>query len=189
MTTTQRQDAIDLLLSQHQEIKQLFRELSSAHGDRKRELFESLVRFLAVHEAAEEELVHPLARREIRAGETVVEARLQEEQKAKQSLAELYEMGVDHPQFDAKLAHLRESVIAHAESEERDEFPYLREAVPHDRLERLAGSVRMAEKMAPTRPHPKVPPSPMANMLLGPPVAVFDRARDAIRDARQHDSG
>lgn len=185
MTTTQRQDAIDLLLTQHQAIKRLFGEIPNAGGTQKRELFETLVRLLAVHEAAEEELVHPLARREIRNGESVVEARLQEEQKAKHALAELFEMGVDDPRFDSLLARLGGEVLEHAENEEHEEFPHLREAVPPDRLERLADSVRTAERMAPTRPHPKMPASPMANMLLGPPVAVFDRARDAIRDMNQ----
>jgi len=45
----------------------------------------------------------------------------------------------------------------------------------------MAGAVRAAERIAPTRPHPGVE-SPAANFLLGPPLAIMDRARDAIRE-------
>jgi hemerythrin superfamily protein len=185
MTATKQQDAVDVLLAQHERIKGLFAEVMASSGDEKRELFEDLVRMLAVHEAAEEELVHPLARRDDVAGDSVVEARLGEEQQAKRDLADLYELGTDDPQFDAAFTRLREAVLAHAEHEEHEEFPALRRAVPADRLTKLASSVLMAEKMAPTRPHPHSPSSATGNIIVGPPMAVFDRIRDAVRNARQ----
>ena len=40
--------------------------------------------------------------------------------------------------------------------------------------------LRAAEAIAPTRPHPGVE-SPAAHLLLGPPMAVFDRVRDLLR--------
>ena len=46
--------------------------------------------------------------------------------------------------------------------------------------ERMARAVEAAEAIAPTRPHPGVE-SPIANLALGPVVAVVDKARDAIR--------
>ena len=45
----------------------------------------------------------------------------------------------------------------------------------------LAAAVRAAEALAPTRPHPGTE-SATANLALGPPLAVVDRARDLIRD-------
>lgn len=84
MTTTKRdQDVVELLLAQHTQIKTLFGDISAAQGDRKRELFEDLVRLLAVHESAEEDVVHPIARRKIDAGDEVVDRRLREEDEAK----------------------------------------------------------------------------------------------------------
>jgi hypothetical protein len=41
--------------------------------------------------------------------------------------------------------------------------------------------------MAPTRPHPHAPSSATGNLIVGPPLAVFDRIRDAIRDSREGD--
>jgi hemerythrin superfamily protein len=185
MTATKQQDAVDVLLQQHERIKGLFGQVMAAGGKEKQDLFEDLVRMLAVHEAAEEELVHPLARKGGTVSDSVVAARLDEEQQAKRDLADLYDMGTSDPRFDAAFNRLREAVIAHAEHEEHEEFPALRQGVPEGQLTKLAGSVLRAEKMAPTRPHPHSPSSAMGNMIVGPPMAVFDRVRDAIRDARE----
>jgi hemerythrin superfamily protein len=184
VTTQQRQqDVVDLLLEQHSQVKSLFRQLAGAEGVQKRELFEDLVRMLAVHESAEEQVVHPMARRD--AGDDVVEARLHEESEAKDALAQLYDMGVDHPEFDTRMAAFAQAVLDHAEHEEHDEFPYLRQNIPAEQLSRMAGAVRAAEAIAPTRPHPAAGESAIANMMAGPPAAVFDRMRDAVRDWRQ----
>lgn len=184
MTATQQRDAVDVLLAQHERIKELFGQVMGAHGTEKRELFDDLVRLLAVHEAAEEELIHPLSRKDNAAGDAVVRARLDEEQQAKRDLADLYDLGTDDGAFDTALRQLRDAVIAHAEHEEHEEFPALRRAVSTEQLTRLAGMVRVAEKLAPTRPHPHSPSSATGNLIVGPPMAVFDRIRDAIRDAR-----
>jgi Hemerythrin HHE cation binding domain len=185
--TAVQDDVVGILQTQHQRIKDLFGRLGAASGVEKRELFEGLIRLLAVHEAAEEELVHPLARRKMGAKQQVVDARLHEEQQVKRSLVELYELGPEHADFNGRLEQLRDAVLAHAEHEERDELPHLRQTVDADNLQRLGSVVLAVErKAAPTRPHPDVPASAAANLLLGPPLSVFDRVRDALRDARQY---
>jgi hemerythrin superfamily protein len=60
-----------------------------------------LVRLLAVHESAEEQILHPAARHD--AGDSVVDARLHEEDEAKHILSDLYDLGTDNPEFDTKL--------------------------------------------------------------------------------------
>jgi hemerythrin superfamily protein len=185
MTDVRQQDVVDLLLSQHDQIKSLFSQVGAAHGKQKRELFENLVRLLAVHESAEEEVVHPTARRTIDGGDRVVDQRLQEEDEAKHALAELYDLGVDHPDFDGKLTTLAEAVIEHATHEETEEFRYLRANLAPDRLRRMAAAVQAAEAVAPTRPHPAGGESAVANLIVGPPAAIFDRVRDAVRDWRK----
>jgi len=173
------EDVIALLHRQHDEIRQLFGELETATGDQRRDLFRSLVRLLAVHETAEEEVVHPEVR-SMRDGRAVVDARIGEEHRAKELLSTLDELGPDNEGFDTLLVQLREDVLAHAEHEEREEFPLLRQKHDVQRLRAMAATVRVAEAIAPTRPHPGVE-SATANLLLGPPVAIMDRARDAIR--------
>jgi len=180
---------VELLLEQHNEIKSLFTHLRTAKGAQKRELFEDLVRLLAVHESAEEEVVHPTARRNLEGGDAIVDKRLHEEDEAKHELAELYDLGVDHPDFDARLATFADAVVEHATHEESEEFLKLRNELSADQLRTLAGAVRAADAMAPTRPHPSAGGSATANLVAGPPLAMFDRVRDAVRDwTREHQS-
>jgi hypothetical protein len=185
--TAVQDDVVDILQAQHQRIRDVFGRVGEASGVEKREMFEGLVRLLAVHEVAEEELVHPLARRKIGATQQVVDARLHEERQVKRSLAELYDLGTDHADFNVRLGQLGDAVFAHFEHEERDELPHLRQTVGADNLQRLASVVLMVERKAvPTRPHPDLPASTAVDLLLGPPLSVFDRVRDVLRDVRQY---
>lgn len=188
MAKGKNQDVVDLLLEQHNEIKSLFTRVASARGGKKRELFEDLVRLLAVHETAEEEVVHPMARKEIDGGDQIVDRRLEEESEAKQALADLYDLGVDHDDFDSRLVALANDVNEHASREENDEFPSLRRKLSAEKLRQMAGAVRAAEATAPTRPHPAAGESAVSNLLTGPPLAIFDRVQDGVRDWRKSNS-
>lgn len=184
--TAVQDDVVDILHAQHQRIQDVIGKTLAATGHEKRELFEGLVRLMAVHEVAEEELVHPLARRELGSQRRVVDDRLHEERQLKRSLADLYDLGTDHPEFNGRLAALRDAARVHAEHEERDELPHVRQALATKNLQRLASVVLGVERdAAPTRPHPNVPTSAAATMLIGPPLSVFDRVRDAMRNLRQ----
>jgi hemerythrin superfamily protein len=141
------------------------------------------VRLLAVHETAEEELIHPLVRGLPGAGgDALVDDRLAEERQAKETLTALIDGGVDADGFDTGLLLLRTAVLQHARHEERYEFPHLRARVPAERLQRLATAFAAAEKFAPTRPHPGTE-SAKANLASGPFLAVVDSVRDAVRRA------
>lgn len=182
MAADNNKTVVDLLLDQHDQIRDLLRRVRQSQGEAKQNAFHELVRLLAVHETAEEEVVHPTARSEIESMEQVIQDLLQEENDAKQVLARLYDMGVDHPDFDVTFASLAEDVAAHAEEEEQREFPPLRQQVSTERLKSLARAVEVAEATAPTRPHPAAGESAAANIMAGPPLALFDRVRDAVRD-------
>jgi hemerythrin superfamily protein len=181
MTTTRDEDVVELLIDQHNQIRKMFSDMERAQGDRKRGLFEDLVRLLAIHETAEEQVVHPVARRVVEVGEAVVDRRLAEEDQAKHMLALLYDLGLDHPEFGPRFKKLTESVLEHADREEMDEFWYLRDTVDADTLKRMADAVRAAERTVPVRPHPRTAELAVGNILVGPPLAVFARMRDAMR--------
>jgi hypothetical protein len=176
-------DVIDLLLAQHARIEELFVLTAGTDGEPQRVAFDELVHLLAVHETAEEEVLHPLARTLPGAGgDAMVDDRLAEERQAKETLTVLIDGGVEADGFDEGLLLLRDAVLMHARHEERYEFPHLRQHVPAERLVRLADAIRAAEAAAPTRPHPGAE-SATANLVLGPPLAVIDRVRDAVRRA------
>lgn len=182
-------DVVDLLVRQHAIIRDLFDEVEeSATGAARADAFERLVRMLAVHETAEEEVVHPYARLKIEDGDEVVGDRLAEEREAKQMLADLEKLGIDHPGFSARLQMLRAAVLAHARAEERYEFAQLRARTSVAERRAMAAGVKAAEALAPTHPHPGTE-SMVMNLLFGPPLAIVDRTRDVIRQAMRGQGG
>jgi hemerythrin superfamily protein len=175
-------DVVDLLLTQHARIEEQFLLVAGSTGEARRDAFDELVRLLAVHETAEEEVVHPLARQQVDGGDALVDDRLEEERQAKEMLTELINAGVDDEGFATALGLLRDAVLTHARYEERYEFPQLRAKVPAVQLRALTRAVQAAEVLAPTRPHPGTE-SAKANLMVGPVLAVVDQARDLVRDA------
>ncbi|WP_440103273.1 hemerythrin domain-containing protein [Streptosporangium sp. H16] len=182
-------DVVDLLVRQHAMIRDLFDEVEeSPAGARRTEAFERLVRMLAVHETAEEEIVHPYARLKIEDGDEVVGDRLAEEREAKQLLVDLERLGTGHPDFSEHLQVLRAAVLAHAQAEERYEFARLRARTSVAERRAMAAGVKAAEALAPTHPHPGTE-SMVMNLLFGPPLAIVDRTRDVIRQAMRGHGG
>lgn len=177
-STTTAADAVDLLVTQHEEVRGLFSELQGATG--RADAFECLVRLLAVHETAEEEIVYPALKRTGPEGEQIADARRSEEDEAKQMLSDLEKIGVDGEGFDTQLETLRAAVLDHAASE-REVFPRLRQSLGAETLEKMRSALETAEAMAPTHPHPHGPESAIGNMTVGPFVAIADKVRDALR--------
>jgi len=172
-------DVVDFLVSQHEQIKSLFAQTLSSSGEARERAFVELRRLLAVHETVEEEIVHPRAKRKIANGKAVVGQRLEEEHEAKTVLQELEKLDVGSTEFIRLLTELRDAVLDHAEHEETDEFARLAGELSSDELEKMGRAARLAEAIAPTRPHAGVE-SQAANLVAGPFVAMLDRARDAI---------
>jgi hemerythrin superfamily protein len=175
-------DVVDLLLTQHARIEEQFLLIVGSAGETRQQAFDDLVRLLAVHETAEEEVVHPLSRTIAEPADAIVDDRLEEERQAKEMLTALVDADVHSDAFEESLVLLRNAVLTHARYEERYEFPQLRAKVPADRLRRLADVVKVAESAAPTRPHPGAE-SATANLVAGPALAIADQVRDLIREA------
>ncbi|MFG1929457.1 hemerythrin domain-containing protein [Mycobacterium sp. NPDC048908] len=177
------QDVVEYLKAQHQTIKQLFVEtLDAADTAERQHAFTRLRTLLAVHETAEEMMVHPRVRRKIDDGGVVVDARLAEEHDAKEALAELEKMDIGTAEFTKALIHLQSAVLKHAENEEAEEFPLLEEQLDEDELQKLTVAVQAAERIAPTHPHAGVE-SGAANLAVGPFMSLLDRVRDALGKA------
>jgi YD repeat-containing protein len=184
VTTIERPaDVVSFLKSQHRQIEQLMQQVTTTRGEQRQQTWDDLRRLLAVHETAEEEIVHPRAKRVLDNGEQVVDARLEEEHKGKQAIAEIEKLDVDSSEFDTKFAKLVQDIKAHAEAEEHTEFERIAEKLDDEQLQGMRKAVELAEKMAPTHPHPGVE-SATANMLVGPFAAMMDRAKDMISGHR-----
>ena len=87
-------DVVKFLKDQHNLIKDMFDEVLSASDPKAREkAFVDLRKLLAVHETAEEMVVHPRARHEIADGDEIVDARLKEEHEAKETAVQARKHG------------------------------------------------------------------------------------------------
>ncbi|SEH86571.1 Hemerythrin HHE cation binding domain-containing protein [Mycolicibacterium rutilum] len=176
-------DVVKFLTDQHNLIKDLFEEVLNASETKAREkAFTDLRQLLAVHETAEEMVVHPRARMAVDDGDAIVDARLKEEHEAKEFLSRLEKMDIGSQEFIDELTKFRDDVIDHAEHEEREEFNRLSKELDDADLKRMAGAVQAAEAIAPTHPHAGVE-SAKANFAVGPFASMLDRARDLIGGA------
>src|ERR1700712_3464854 len=88
-------EVITFLKAQHDLIEDMFDEVLHASDPQAREKpFIELRQLLAVHETAEEMVVHPRARREVEGFDSIVDARLEEEHDAKQLLSTIEKLDV-----------------------------------------------------------------------------------------------
>ena len=180
-TDTTQRDLAAAIRADHETVKQLFADIKA--GKNGAEAWEMLVRALAVHETAEEEILYPTVRskggKEIT---EVVEQRLAEEDEAKKLLVDMEKLGPSGNGFGEMLAKLEKAVLAHAEAEEREILPTLAK-VDESAMHALAAAYHAAKALAPTHPHKAAPESALGNMAVGPVVAIVDRTRDLIHDA------
>ncbi len=109
----------------------------------------------------------------------MVGERLEEQHEAKKVLKDLETLDVDSAEFTRRLKGLRDAVLKHADKEEKDEFTKLSAELSSAELEQMGRPARLAEAIAPTRPHAGIE-SQVSNILAGPFAAMLDRARDAI---------
>ncbi|HYD10008.1 MAG TPA: hemerythrin domain-containing protein [Acidimicrobiales bacterium] len=170
----------DILRDQHLQIVELFDTVQAASGDEKLEAFDCLRALLAVHETAEELIVHPAVRGLGDEADAAVKERLGEEDEAKKVLHQLEKLGADGDGFDDLFASFRKDVTNHAAAEEKQLFPRLDTEVSEESLVRMGEQLEKAEQMAPTHAHPHAPEGRVGNVLTGPLVAMVDKVRDAI---------
>ena len=172
--------ATALLRQQHDTVKQMFDQLLNAQGPQRTELFDCLRATLATHETAEEIVVYPRLRKLGADGDRVADARIAEEDEAKNVLAKLEKLGPEDDGFDQQLHAFHQAVLDHATAEESEVFPLLERSCPAGELHTMAERIKKAEDMAPTHPHPHGPNSAIGNRLVGPFAKMVDKVRDAM---------
>jgi hemerythrin superfamily protein len=172
-------DAIALLKADHRKVEDLFTLFEDA-GPRanktKRKLVDAIIAELSVHAAIEEQVFYPAVRGAIPDLEDDILEAIEEHHIVKWTLSELEDLAPAEKNFDAKVTVLTENVRHHVKEEERELFPKLRKAMTRKELNDLAGALALAKKTAPTRPHPRTPSEPPANLVAGPATKIMDRA-------------
>ena len=179
-------NALTLLKQDHNNVDALFTRFEQAGEDaaeEKAEIRDKIVEQLAVHAAIEEMHFYPAVREAVPDVEDWVLEGLEEHHIVKWTLSEIDGMAPTDERFDAKLRVLIEAVRHHAEEEETEIFPKVRDTMSVEQLNELGEVLEKAKLTAPTRPHPRTPDTPPLNMVIGAGAAIVDRALKTGRDA------
>ena len=177
----QQQDVLDLLMSEHRSAESLLDQIAQTEQQpNARDIADQVISMLVKHSVAEEMYVYPLMTEYLDDGQGQVEHDKGEHQELEELLKTLEGVEPQDPQFPATVARIQEVLADHISDEEDEQFPRLRELVPADKLVELRGKVELAERVAPTRPHPEAPHSEMFHKIVGPGVGMVDRLRDAL---------
>lgn len=148
MTVQISDDIVDVLISQHEQLKDLLAGVQAARGADRKRLFGALADLLHVHESGEQVVVYPAMCDRTNGGAAVAVICLAEGARVGRAAAELHELGTDDAAFTVKFATFRQAFLDHAGREERDEFPRLRRYVPRQQLHLMANELRNVQSMS-----------------------------------------
>lgn len=140
------QDAIDLLVADHQNLRRLLERISANNvleGEERERYFRDLEREVKMHAMVEEEIFYPAfkdASQQQSDRDMYYEA-IEEHHVADMLLPELLTLEGSTEEFRAKARVLRELIEHHAAEEEEEMFARARELMPAARLQELAGQI------------------------------------------------
>ena len=128
---TPAQDALQLLMADHREVKAMFQQyqkLADADkpDDERTLLASQICAALTVHTQIEEEILYPAAREVLTKDEDMVDEAYVEHASAKNLIAQIKDADHDEPMYDAKVKVLGELIDHHVQEEETEFFPKLR---------------------------------------------------------------
>ena len=177
---------ISELTTDHRNVDALFGQFEQAEaGDHEHlaHLRDLILEHLAIHAEIEEQTLYPALREAAEDAEDEVLEALEEHHAVKAMLAELERMSPGHERFRAKMQVVIENVRHHIEEEEGDDglFAVARKHLKQPAFEQMAERAAQLRKAGPTRAHPLLPDHPPFNVLVGVPVAVFDRTVSTVR--------
>src|SRR3954447_5208519 len=178
-------DAVELLISDHREVEQLFTMFENAASDSKvaKETADKIVRELSVHAVVEEEILYPALADLGDNADGLRQHSLDEHQEVKELLASVDGKPADDPKVRQAFQKLKQSVSEHVQEEEEKVFPLLRSRLGEERVMQMGEAIATAKKSAPTHPHPHAPSTPPGNVVAGMGAMVVDKIRDAARTA------
>ncbi|MET7597937.1 hypothetical protein ABZS84_23170 [Streptomyces sp. NPDC005481] len=108
-------------------------------------------------------------------------ARVEEEhQEINGLVADMERLSPGDPEREGKVRRAFDLIRQDIRDEEDLLLPRLQDAMDDARLRGLGTAWEAVRRTAPTHPHPGIPRRPPGNALLGVPLSLYDRARDAF---------
>jgi hemerythrin-like domain-containing protein len=138
-------DAIEMLISDHEKVKELFHQYEEA-GDRayqkKKRIAEEVFTEIEVHSTLEEELFYPNVKAHLdEEGQKLVAESLEEHHVVATLIEELKALDPKDERYDAKFTVLMENIEHHIEEEEDELFPEAEELLG-DAIEDLGAQMK-----------------------------------------------
>lgn len=130
-------DITSVIAEQHEGTKRAMSGLLRHRGAERAEQFRRLRVTMALHETAELLTVHPESARQLGGHDRAILDLVAEESEARQLIGRLELLDIDSDTFVEGFEELATSVIRHAETEEADEWPVLREITDMAANERM----------------------------------------------------
>jgi hemerythrin-like domain-containing protein len=183
-------NVFDILRADHREVEQMLAALEggTTKADRaapmrpeaRQQLTEKLVIESSKHEVAEEQYFWPTVRDRLQDGDRLADHAIDQETEAKEVLARLESLSPGDAEFSKLLSTYIPAAREHIGYEEEVVWPSLQEVLTAAEAEDLGKDIAIAKEIAPTRPHPHIPPQPGVLKTAGPAVAAADKVRDAM---------
>jgi hemerythrin-like domain-containing protein len=173
------------LLQQHRYVERLLDQLAAppetvSYDDTARErLADYLIAAESRHEAAEEVVLWPAVRKRVRGGSDLAETALRQEAEAKTALDTL-RFSSDAQSRQDLAVEIAAMARAHIAFEEEQVLPALSAATTGLGSWILGAKFLLAERVAPTRPHPHGPSRKVGLLTAGTVAGALDRFRDRL---------
>jgi len=176
-------DAITLLRDDHRTVEKLFKSFEKAGENAavtKKRLVKSMIEELSVHAAIEEQVFYPAVRAEVSGTNDEVLEALEEHHIVKWELSELD--GSTRPtNASAPRSPCSSRTFATRARGGGPAVPAVRAALGRTRLAELGADLEAIRRVAPTKPHPRSPQEPPANLVVGAVAGMVDQATETVK--------
>ena len=183
-------DVFEVLKKDHDEVKAMLAQLqegprasTGATAEQlafRKQSVDAVIIEESKHEAAEQQYFWPAVKQLGPDGVRVAEIGLEQEAEAEQVLADLSKLNADDEGFEERVMALVSDARAHIAYEEAHAWPLLRASIGEEEAQLLGDQITEAKKLAPTRPHPHIPPQAGPAKTAGPLAGLADRVRDSV---------
>lgn len=131
-------DVLTHIKEEHDEFRELMKEIESAKGKKKKDLFRELYAKLHGHHEAEEKVVFPLVLEEVKKEDKeVVREMIEEHSLGQYQFKVIEKTEVEDDTWDAKFMVLKEVLEHHMEEEEKEFITLAKKVIPKEKREEL----------------------------------------------------
>jgi len=183
-------DVFHVLKKDHDEVKAMLAQLEAGPKAStgatpeqlmfRKQALDAVIIEQSKHEAAEQQYFWPAVKQLGPDGVRVAEIGLEQEAEADKLLADLDKLNADDEGFEEQVIAFSADARAHIAYEEAHAWPLLKASVGEEEAQLLGSQITEAKKLAPTRPHPHIPPQGGPAKTAGPMAGLADRLRDSV---------